>query len=117
MFKWHQLRAAKPGERERWRIGQQTKGDLSYTPRPTTGRQHIWPEMNKEGWKALGHQQDASSVFRSKAFIPPMTPKKYVHFPVECLWQRLRARADAGRQMERRVLRAHASGLDLSSGH
>lgn len=53
----------------------------------------------------------------TQGFHPADDAQKYVHYPVECLWQRQRARVDAGRQMERRVLRAHASGLDLSCGH
>lgn len=69
MFKWHQLRAESGRKKKKrgWWIGQQTKGDLPLTPGPTTGRQHIWLEMNKEGRKALGHQQDASSIFTHKA--------------------------------------------------
>jgi len=78
MFKWHQLRAEsrrKNKKKRGWRIGQQTKGGLPLTPGPTAGRQHIWLEMNKEGRKALGHQQDTSSIFTHKAFILQMTPK------------------------------------------
>lgn len=37
--------------------------------------------MNKEGRKALGHQQDASSIFTHKAFILQMTPKNMYTTP------------------------------------
>lgn len=73
--------------------------------------------MNKEGRKALGHQQDASSIFTREAFILQMTPKNMYTTPWSARGKDKRARVDAGRQMERRVLRAHASGLGLSCGH
>lgn len=37
--------------------------------------------MNKEGWKAPGHQQDASSIFTHEAFILQMTPKNMYTTP------------------------------------
>ncbi|ROI47925.1 hypothetical protein DPX16_16348 [Anabarilius grahami] len=80
-----QMAPAESRERDRKReyggLGSKQKETCLAHPDQPQGDKHIWPEMNKEGRKALGHQQDASSIFTREAFILQMTPKNMYTTP------------------------------------
>ncbi len=92
MFKWHQLRAERGRERERMADWAANKGrPASHTRTNNKETTHLARDEQRE---AEGTRTSAGHFFQlyTRGFHPADDAKKYVHFPVECLWQRRRER-------------------------